>query len=522
MRIIASILTLWLLTSCTEVGPDYRDPTIKVSKRWMHTSKNKYASVKESKTRNANWWKIFHDPTLNNLIQKGYQDNLSLQTTGVRVLYSRAQLAQTVGNLYPQTQAAIGNYTYTRIGGSSLQQILPPSFYSASLGFTANWEIDFWGKYRRAIESKDASFLASVASYDNALVSLTADIASAYINVRTYQSLIAVTKNNIKLQYMSLKIARSRYKAGQTSLLDVQQAQTQLSQTEAQLPSQVATLQVQKDKLAVLLGIVPNQIDALLKNTNGIPRAPSQIEVGIPKQVLAQRPDVAEARFKAIAQSSAIGYVKANLFPALSLSGSFTFSGNNIGNSSVSDMLSWSNRYITAGPSFTWPILNYGQITNAVRMQDATFQEALLNYLNTVLKAQQEVQDYISRYIQAKKTIAALNKANTSAVKSSKLALIRYKEGEAIYTTVLDAERQQLQVQSSLTSAKGDVALAVAGLYRALGGGWQLRECKDVIPMHIKQAMAERTSWGILLDPKNHLPAQTPKQLFEQLYLPAW
>lgn len=522
MRIVASFLTISLLSACTKVGPDYRDPTIKVSKRWMQSSTSRNAAVKEAKVRNANWWKVFRDPTLNKLIQQGYRDNLTLQTTGVRVLYSRAQLAQTVGQLYPQTQAAIGNYTYTRIGGSSLQQLLPPSFDSASLGFTANWEIDFWGKYRRAIESNDASFLASVASYDNALVSLTADIASTYINVRTYQSLISVTKSNIRIQRESLDIVRARYTAGQTSLLDLEQAKTQLSQTEAQLPSQVATLQIQKNKLAVLLGIVPNQVDKLLTHNRGIPRAPSQVEVGIPKQVLAQRPDIAEARFKAMAKSALIGATKANLFPALSLSGTFTFSSTDIGNSKISDMFRWSNRYITAGPSLSWPILNYGQITNAVRMQDAAFQDALLNYLNTVLKAQEEVQNYISKYIQSKNTVYALNKANHSAVQSSKLSLIRYKEGETIYTTVLDSQRQQLEVQSSLTTAKGDVALAVVGLYRSLGGGWQLRECHDVVPDHIKQAMSERTNWGILLDPQNHLPPVTKKQLFEQLYLPTW
>lgn len=522
MRIIASFLTIALLSACTKVGPDYHDPKVNVSKKWMQSSKSNHADIKSVRLRNANWWKSFHDPTLNKLIQHGYRDNLSLQTAGVRVLYSRAQLAQTVGKLYPQSQAAIGNYTYTRIGGSSLQQLLPSSFDSASLGFSANWEVDFWGKYRRAIESKDASFLASVAAYDNALVSMTADIASTYINIRTYQSLIAVTQSNIRTQAKSLAITNSRYKNGQTSLLDVQQARTQLSETKSQLPSQIASLQLQKNKLAVLLGIVPNQVDPLLKRYRGIPHPPSQIEAGIPKQVLAQRPDVAEARFKAIAKSASIGATKADLFPALSLSGTFNFSSTDIGNSKISDMFRWSNRYVTAGPSLTWPILNYGQITNAVRMQDAGFQEALLNYLNTILKAQKEVQDHISQYIQAKHTVQALFEANRSAVQSTKLSLIRYKEGETIYTTVLDAQRQQLRVQSSLTQAKGDVALAVAGLYRALGGGWQLRKCHDVVPEHIKQAMSKRTNWGILLSPENHLPPVTPKQKFEQLFLPTW
>ncbi|QBS09133.1 efflux transporter outer membrane subunit [Legionella israelensis] len=514
-------LSCFLLSSCM-VGPNYKEPHLKIAKHWMQTSKHKNATVREACPQTVNWWNIFYDPTLSYLIYAGYENNLTLYAAAVRVLQTRAQLAQSVGQLYPQQQALGGDYTYHRIGGGSLQNILPSSFSTASLGFSSSWEIDFWGKYRRAIQSNNAGFLASVAAYDNALVTLTADIASAYISIRTFQELIAVTKKNIELQRMSLKIAKSRYNAGQTSQLDVQQAQTELAQTEAQLPSQISSLQQQKDKLAVLLGLVPNEVDAFIKKSRGIPKAPSQIEIGIPRETIAQRPDIHQARQEAIAQSAAIGGAKANLFPTFSLSGSFVFTSNNIGKNSISDIFDWSNRTITAGPSFTWPILNYGQITNAVRMQDAAFQQSLLKYRNLVLQAQQEVQDSITQYIEAKKAVRSLTTANRSAVQSVKLALIRYKEGESIYTTVLDAERQQLQVQTSLTNAKGDISQAIVGLYRALGGGWQLRIGKDIVPEKIKHEMAGRTNWGNLLQAQNHLPPVTAQQCLKQLYLPNW
>lgn len=504
------------------VGPDYKNPKLDIAKRWLYTSKNKHASVKEAQARTGNWWKVFSDPTLNKLIQIGYRNNLTLQTAGVHVLLTRAQLAQTVGQLYPQEQGISGNYTYNRIGGSSLQSFLPSSFSTASLGFGANWEIDFWGKYRRAIESKDALFLSSVAAYDYALVTLVADIASTYIDIRTSQSLIGVTNKNIRLQRQSLDIASSRYRNGETSLLDVQQAKTQLGQTQSQLPGQVASLQVQKNQLAVLLGTTPDKVDACLKKSRGIPSVPRQIEVNIPKEVMAQRPDVMQSRLNAIANSAAIGEVKANLFPALSLFGNFSFTATNIGSSSISDIFQWSNRAISAGPSLSWPILNYGQITNAVRTQDAAFQEALLQYQQTVLQAQKEVQDGISQYTESKKTIAALYKANRSAISSSKLSLVRYKEGESTYTTVLNSEQQQLQVQTSLTNARGDAAKSVVALFRALGGGWQLRKGNDIVPMSIKKQMAERTNWGSLLSPPNHLPPTKKSQVLKQTILPNW
>ncbi|STX49893.1 outer membrane efflux protein [Legionella hackeliae] len=488
---VSTVIACLFLTSCM-VGPDYKEPPKPIADQWLQKS----PAVKPIPLRDANWWKAFNDPTLTCLIELGYHNNLTVQSAGVRVLQARAQLAQSVGELYPQQQAMAGNYTYNRIGGSSLQTLLPSSFETATVGGTASWELDFWGKYRRAIRSDDATFLASVAAYDNALVILSSEIASAYVGIRTNEKLIQITKANIQLQAMSLKIAKSRYRGGQTSLLDVEQAQTELAETEATLPTLISDLQKQKDKLAVLLGILPNQVDPLINKSKGIPRTPPTVAVGIPREALDQRPDIHQARLEAIAQSEAIGATKANLFPSFSLAGTFSFAANTIGSNSISDLFNWSNRQITAGPSFTWPILNYGQITNAVRVQDAAFQQAILKYINLVLQAQQEVQDNITRYIETKRSENYLIQANRSSTVSTKLALTRYKEGEANYTTVLDVERQQLRVQTSLTNTQGEVDQALIALYRALGGGWQIRCCNDVVPNHIKQEMAARTNWG--------------------------
>ncbi len=516
LKVITVFLSV-LLVSCM-VGPNYKEPKKPVPTHWLQTN----ASVKETPIQDANWWEVFHDETLTTLIQKGYHCNLSLQSAGVRVLQTRAQLAQSVGNLYPQQQALVGNYTYQRIGGGSLEGLLPQSFDLASLGFSASWELDFWGKYRRAILANDAEFLASIAAYDNALVTLTADIATTYIAIRTNEEFIKITKANIQLQTISLQIAQSRYRNGQTSLLDVEQARTELAQTQATLPGYESSLQQNKDALSVLLGTPLNQVDGYLTKNHRIPKAPLSVAVGIPKETLVKRPDIHQARLEAIAQSEAIGAIKATLFPSLTLTGSFTFSSTNIGESSISDLFNWANRSITAGPGVTWPIFNYGQITNAVRAQDAQFQQALLNYLNLVLRAQQEVQDNITQFIQSAKAERYLVTANSAAIVSTKLALIRYKEGEADYTTVLDVERQQLQVQMSLANAQGNIPKALVALYRSMGGGWQIRKGNDLVARRIKQEMAKRTNWGHLLDQKNHMPPVSKGQQMKQLYLPNW
>lgn len=181
----------------------------------MPTGQKKNSTVKEIAFRTPLWWHVFKDDNLTALIESGYHNNLSLQKTGVHVLQARAQLAQTVGSLYPQQQLMNGSYNYYRMGGNYLENVLPPSFLTSSLGFSANWELDFWGKYRRAILSNNASFLSSVAAYDNALITLTADIANSYISVRAYEKLIDVTQQNINLQKMSLRLTESRYRAGE-------------------------------------------------------------------------------------------------------------------------------------------------------------------------------------------------------------------------------------------------------------------------------------------------------------------
>ena len=512
-----AVVACLLLSACM-VGPRYKPPPMNVAQHWA----KKDNSVKEKPFRQVAWWEVFHDQNLTNLICQGYHSNLSLQAAGVHVLQARAQLAQVVGQLYPQQQALAGSFDYYRIGGGYLQSVLPSNFYAAMLGFSENWELDFWGKYRSAIKAKDATFLASVAAYDNALVTLTADIASFYIQLRTTQALIKVTQDNIAIQRMSLQLTESRYQSGEVSLLDVEQAKTELAETEAQLPTLISSLQMQKDALAVLLGTTPNEIERFIAKKRPIPHAPSQVEVGIPKETLARRPDIHQARLEAMTELANIGQVKANLYPALSLTGTFSFASNTIQPNTLGGLFNWSNVNIIAGPAINWPLLNYGQITNAVRAQDAVYQQALLKYVNVVLVAQKDVQDNITRYIEAKKTESSLTKAARSAVKATQLTIIQYREGEDEYTTVLYAEQQQLRVQTSLVKAQAEVPLALVALYRALGGGWQMRLGHDVVPRSVKAQMAKRTGWGTLLKEQNHVPPHTKKQKFKELYLPNW
>ncbi len=252
----------------------------------------------------------------------------------------------------------------------------------AQVGVGASWELDFWGKYRRAIESADANLVSSIASYDNALVTLTGDVSNTYVLIRTLEELVQIARENVEIQKESLKIAQARFQGGVTSDRDVQQAIAELKNTEATVFQLDTQLRQAKNALCTLLGLPPSHLDDVLSGASGIPKVPSQVAVGIPADLLRRRPDIRRAEYLAVAQCAQIGVAKADLYPAFSLSGNFGFLASDTGQSQLGDLTSWKSRTGSIGPAFQWNVLNYGQITNQVRLQDAKFQEALVSYQN--------------------------------------------------------------------------------------------------------------------------------------------
>ena len=487
------------------VGPDYKTPSAKVAGQWMT---NPVVSGNPLNSADVYWWRNFNDPSLERLIQIACSNNLSLQIAGVRILQARAQLSESIGNLFPQQQALSGQVDYTRLRTPSTELIrgFTPDYTTDQLLFAATWEIDFWGKFRRAIQANRATFIGTVASYDDALVTLIADVANNYVSLRTTEERIRVATTNAAAQKESYRVASAQFKYGETSELDMRQAATVLAQTEAEIPKLQHGYNQLRNALAVLLGITPDEVAQHLTGSSRIPEAPAQVSVGIPRDLLRRRPDIRAAALTAAAQSALIGVAKANMYPSFSLAGAIGYSANNEGKNSLSDIFMWENRAAQAGASFTFPILNYGRLINQVRVQDAAFQQAILNYENTVLSAQKEVEDGLSAFNNQQQVLLRLTEAATNAQRSTQLSMVQYKAGEANYTTVLSTEQSQLSVEDSLAQAKGSVLLGLISIYRALGGGWEIREGRDVVPAEVKAEMARRTDWGRMLEPQRHLP----------------
>ncbi len=494
--LVASLLPCLLTSSCM-VGPNYTTPQAKVAPQWLENpaiTNQPYSAAEKF------WWRNFNDPVLDRLVDSAFRNSLSLQVAGVRILEARAQLNRSIGNLFPQQQDVSGQVNWSRTRDSV-------NYTSAQLLFAASWEVDFWGKFRRGIESDRASYLGTIASYDDGLVTLIADVASSYVNIRTLEERLRVARRNLQLQEESLRIATAQFTAGETSQRDVEQATTQLGQTKAQIPLLEANLRQEKNGLAVLLGGTPDEVDRQLGGSGPIPTVPPKIATGIPRDLLRRRPDVRAAGLDAASKSALIGVAKAEMYPSFSLTGQFGTTGDNLGNHSLSDMFNWESRALSAGGGFVFPIFNYGRLINQVRVQDAQFQAAVLQYQNTVLNAQREVEDGLAAFANQQQAAVLLDVAAAASRRSTALAMIQYKGGQTDFTTVVSAEQNQLTVEDSLASTRGDVVLAVISVYRALGGGWQLREGHDVVPDEVKAEMARRTNWGRLLEPGRHLPA---------------
>jgi NodT family efflux transporter outer membrane factor (OMF) lipoprotein len=494
-----------MLSGCWAVGPNFQKPVAPVAKEWIEQQDPRFRS---GNADYGQWWTAFDDAVLTSLIEMAYRQNLSLQIAGIRILEARAQLGVAVGSLFPQKQQLTAAQTYNQnsqnaANSAGSAQLI---YQTYNVGITAAWELDLWGKYRRGVESADAALIATMASYDDALVSLTGDVASTYIQIRMYQERLQVARENVEIQKSSLQLTDARFRNGAVTELDVQQAKSLLYSTESQIPTLEIGLRQAQNALSILLGIPPRDLQDLLGGTNPIPSVAVEVVIGIPAELLLRRPDVRYAELQAATQCAQIGVAKADLFPKISLSGSFGFlsSDSNLtrtGGSSFRDLFSWKSFTMTTGPTIEWPILNYGRITNNVRVQDARLQQDLVTYQNTVLTAAREAEDAMVAFLRAQDQVAALMQSVQASKRAVDLSLIQYREGAVDYSRVLNAQQSLVQQQDLLVQSRGAIPTNLIALYKALGGGWQLRIGKELVSDETLQIMRSRTDWGNLLPP---------------------
>jgi NodT family efflux transporter outer membrane factor (OMF) lipoprotein len=498
-QILVGLTLALILSGCTMLGPDFETPEVTAEPDWQTDD----AALLPEPGYKAEWWKQFNDPVLDSLIQNAYQQNLPLQVAGLRIFEARARLGIAEGSLYPQQQRATGSAAAVGVSKNSpnFQPGAEGRFKNYQVGFDAAWEIDFWGRFRRGIEAAEADFSAIIANYDNALVSLTAEVARVYVTIRTFEERLALARSNIELQRESLRIAQVRFDNGATTELDVQQATANLASTQALVPVLLKSLRQANNGLSILLGMPPTNLSDMLGGAGAIPVAPPELTVGIPTDLLRRRPDVRLAEQSAASQSALIGVAKADLYPSFSLTGVIGYQTSDTMMKSSSDLFDSDSLYYSVGPSFSWNILNYGRIKNNVRIQDARLQQTLVNYRNTVLRAYQEVEDAMVAFTQSQKESEFRAIGAHAAGRAVEIANIQYREGSTDFQRVIDSERFLVSQQDQWTSSKGDIALNLIAMYKALGGGWEIRAGQDFISAENRNAMDERSNWGDLLQP---------------------
>jgi NodT family efflux transporter outer membrane factor (OMF) lipoprotein len=478
-----AIWAILLLCGCTpwreyvdngfKVGPNYSPPPAPIETDWIDAADERVRSETDDL---SDWWKVFNDPVLDNLICTAYRQNLTLREAGFRVLAARAQLGIAIGNFFPQQQYMAGDYTRNALSAQTANNLfqfgLPNVtryFDQWDYNFGLSWELDFWGRFRRAIEANSANLDASVANYDDVLVTLLGDVASNYVQLRALEQQIAYTKENVELQRETLTIVEARYNAQTIDALDLHQARSNVAQTEAQIEELEINKRLVENLLCVLMGMPPHELKATI-GPGSIPTASTEIAAGIPADLLRRRPDIRRAERLAAAQSAQVGVAVSEFYPHVAITGTIGYSAED-----ASQLFQPASVTGSVGPGFQWNLLNYGRILNNVRLQDATLARLITDYQNTVLNASREVEDGLVRFLRAQARVEFQTTSVDEAEQAVKLVLVQYKAGTIDFTRVTQLELNLVQQKDVLAQAKAEVGQGLVQVYKALGGGWEIK-----------------------------------------------
>jgi len=453
-----------------KMGPEYRPPPGPVADKWIDQQQ---PAVVAEPTDYSYWWAVFQDPVLNELVDIAYREHLSLKIACQRIAEARAQRGIAQGFLFPQQQQMFGQYSRNEISDEAYpfgQFPIRKHYDDWITGFDASWELDIWGRIRRGIEAANANLDAQVADYDDILVMVQAEVASAYLQLRTTEERLALAHENVALQQRTLQIVEDRFDQGFVSELDVHQAKSALASTRSLIPALEEGRRKAETGLCILLGLPPQRLELLANVPQRLPEVPPEVVVGIPAELLARRPDIRRAERQAAAQCALIGIATSELYPHIAITGNIALNAEHF-----SDLFTWQSIAGSVGPAFQWNILNYGRIQNNIRVQDARFCQLVLLYQNAVLQANKEVEDGIVSFLQQKVRVQLLTEGVQETEKAAELAQFQYDEGIADYQRVLDTQRVLVLQQDNLAASRGRVALSLVAVYKALGGGWQTR-----------------------------------------------
>jgi len=467
---IFKLSAVMILAGCAAVGPDYIAPDLSPPAAWHAGWKGGPEGGTAAAVSLAVWWDALGDPVLSGLMDRAVQGNLDLKKAEASLREARARRTISRSGFYPSVDAS-GSVSKSRgseeTGGGSEREL-----YKA--GFDAGWEIDFFGGVRRSMEAAEADLQASRESLRDVLVSLTAEVALNYVDVRAYQARIAAVEENLRIQENTLRLSEARYRSGLDDGLAVRQARYALESTRSGIPALCTSLEEAKSRLAVLLGLAPGTVHDVLKEIAPIPAFPRAIAVGVPADVLLRRPDVRKAERELAAQTARVGVATADLYPKITLGGSI-----GLESLTANRLLSSGSLFYSYGPGLSWPIFHAGSIRANIEVQSALEEQALRSYESTVLGALEEVENALVAFAGEQSRREALAGAVSEAREAVRLARIKYEAGLTDFVNLLDAERSLLSFRDQQVESEGAVVSDLVRLYKALGGGWRFPARED-------------------------------------------
>lgn len=461
-----SALLLLTLTGCT-VGPNHTAPTTQTPEAWPE------ALVGGLNTQAADlrtWWHLFGDATLDSLVDRALAGSLDLREAAARVQESRALRGITAADRLPSVDA-VGSASYNResentLGGPGGAPGQQSELYE--VGFDASWEIDLFGRVRRSVEAADADLSAAIESERDARVVLISEVARSYIELRSAQTRLTIARENLRTQEDTLGLSQDRFKAGLDTELQVAQSVAQVESSRSQIPGLMQEFKRAGFRLDVLLGLQPGTLAPEWETEAPLPPLAADLAIGVPADLLRRRPDIRRAERELAAASARVGVATADLYPRLTLNGSFGLASEEFGNLFEADSRTWG-----VGPlAVRWPVFDAGRVRSGIRVQEARQEIALVAYERTVLEAYEEVANALVAYARVRERRASLSAAVDATRQAVDLANDLWSRGLTDFLNVLDTQRELFELEDQLAASDAEVATNLVALYKALGGGW--------------------------------------------------
>ncbi len=468
IRLTTLFAGILLLASCA-VGPDYQQPA---ADGRLQLPVEQYSELRYEQADLTRWWQLFDDQLLSSLLDRARQHNLDVMSALARVKEARAALGVASSDLYPSVDAD-GSIDWSK-QSENVNSPATSETTQYQLLADASWEIDLFGRIRRSIEAASADYQATLEDRNDVLITVLADTATTYLQIRTLQAQLATARKNIASQQSMLELTRVRYKYGLATYLDVAQATQVLAGTEADLPDLRADLVRSITSLSVLTGTASSVLRSEIDPAVPVPLPPETVAVGIPAEQLRRRPDIRSAERSLAAQTARVGVATADLYPTFSLTGTLGFASLKTDN-----FFDTNSSVYGLGPSFRWNIFDMGKIRRQIAVEDARTEQALYSYELTMRNAVKEVEDSLNGYHEQRIRMAALEHSVQASLETLDMSTKLYKDGLTGFQDVLDAQRSLLLAESDLDKARGNTSIQLVGLYKALAGGWNIEQPGD-------------------------------------------